>query len=72
MSSYVCSLKKSAQMSFIVSPPPPQVLSNGSLAVSAVRLEDQGTYHCTATNALLDISRTSEGAVLTVLGEWGS
>ena len=46
-----------------------QVLQNGSLFISDVRLTDQGSYHCIATNLLLGVSRTSRGVTLTVLGK---
>ena len=46
-----------------------QILQNGSLVISTVQLSDQGMYHCTATNPLLGVSRTSVGVNLTALGE---
>lgn len=47
------------------------VLQNGSLLISGAQLEDQGVYHCTATNTLLGISRTSQPASLTTIGKTG-
>ena len=44
------------------------VLQNGSLAISGAVLEDQGVYYCTATNALLGVSRTSQPAQVTTIG----
>ena len=44
------------------------VLQNGSLAISGAVLEDQGVYYCTATNALLGVSRTSQPAQITTIG----
>lgn len=48
-----------------------QVLQNGSLMISGVQLEDQDVYHCTATNLLLGVSRTSEPARVTTVGKTG-
>ena len=45
------------------------VLSNGSLLITSVTLGDQALYHCVATNELLGVSATSDGARLTVLSE---
>ena len=44
------------------------VLQNGSLMISEAVHEDQGVYYCTATNALLGISRTSLPAQVTTIG----
>ncbi len=52
-----------------ISDPRFQILTNGSLQISGVLLSDEGDYHCTATNQVLGISRTSQGAELTVLGK---
>lgn len=46
-----------------------QVQQNGSLLIRTVRLNDQSTYYCTATNPLLGTSRLSRGAVVTAIGE---
>ena len=48
-----------------------RVLRNGSLMISGAQLEDQDVYHCTATNLLLGVSRTSEPARLTTIGKTG-
>ena len=45
-----------------------QVLGNGSLKISEVQLEDGATFHCTATNTVSAVSRTSRGASLTAIG----
>jgi hypothetical protein len=45
------------------------VLQNGSLMISGAELADQGVYYCTATNALLGISRTSQPAQVTTIGK---
>lgn len=45
-----------------------QILPNGSLSITNIVLQDQGVYHCTATNPLLGVSRTSEPTQLTVVG----
>jgi hemicentin len=42
------------------------VLTNGSLLISSVNLNNDGDYLCTATNQLLDITRTSSLVHLTV------
>lgn len=43
-------------------------MSNGSLLISDVVWSDQGIYHCTATNPVLGIVRTSSSAQLTAIG----
>ena len=47
------------------------VLQNGSLRISEAELEDGGVYYCTATNALLGLSRTSQSAQVTTIGKRG-
>ena len=48
-----------------------QVLHNGSLMISEAETGDQGAYRCTATNAILGISRSSELATVTTIGKSG-
>ena len=45
------------------------VASNGSLLISSVMSNDAGQYVCTATNQVLDITRTSGAAQFQVFGK---
>ena len=39
--------------------------------IASAQHEDQGTYYCVATNALLGQSRTSQPAMVTTIGKTG-
>ena len=45
-----------------------QILVNGSLLISDIALSDQALYHCTATNPISGVTRTSSPAQLTTIG----
>ena len=49
-----------------------RILGNGSLLISVTELSDHAPYHCVATNQVLGLSVTSNGATVYVLGRYNA